>query len=104
MSITNLVNLKTLNGQQIKTSKKISFARSSYSSVDAIIAFLVKFNPAVEELDLSLMKILQSAFSAFSCSTHSYKYLCLELPDGISGCISLTDLNLNCCMALNGMF
>ena len=96
MSITSLVNLQTLNDQQIKTSKKISFARSSYSSVDAIIAFLVKFNPAVEELDLSIMKNLQSAFSAFSCSTHfttqhDDRAFCLRFA-GIAGRVQGTHL------------
>ena len=62
LSITNLANLETLNDQPIKTGKAISFAHSSLSSVDAIIAFLVKFNPAVESLDFSSMKNLQSKY------------------------------------------
>ena len=65
MSITNLANLETLNDQPIKTGKKISFAYSSLSSVDAIVAFLVKFNPAVESLDFSSMKSLQSKWRWF---------------------------------------
>ena len=73
MSFANLANLETLNDQPIKTGKKISFARYSYSSVDAIIAFLAKFNPAVESLDLSEMKNLQSKSPAVSCSTHATK-------------------------------
>ena len=67
MSITNLANLETLNDQPIKTGKAISFRDSSFSSVDAIIAFLVKFNPAVESLDFSSMKSLQSKWR----STHT---------------------------------
>ena len=60
LSITNLANLETLNDQPIKTGKKISFKYSSLSSVDAIIAFLVKFNLVVESLEFSSMKNLQS--------------------------------------------
>ena len=71
MSFANLANLETLNDQPIKTGKDISFARYSYSSVDAIIAFLAKFNPAVESLDLSEMRNLQSKLPAISCSTHA---------------------------------
>ena len=71
MSFANLANLETLNDQPIKTSKNISFARYSYSSVDAIIAFLAKFNPAVESLDLSNMQNLQSKLPAISCITHA---------------------------------
>ena len=72
MSITNLAKLDTLNGQPIKTDKKISFPSlfSSLSSVDAIVAFLVKFNPAVESLDFSKMKNLQSkCVGGFMCGT-----------------------------------
>ena len=66
MSFANLANLETLNDQPIKTGKKISFASfSSLSSVDAIVAFLVKFNPAVESLDCSGMTNLQSKCRRF---------------------------------------
>ena len=71
MSFANLANLETLNDKPIKTGKKISFARYSYSSVDAIIAFLAKFNPVVESLDLSEMRNLQSKLPTVSCSTHA---------------------------------
>ena len=57
LSITNLANLETLNDQPIKTGKTISFKDASFSSVDAIIAFLVKFNPAVESLAFSSAKL-----------------------------------------------
>jgi len=76
MSITNLANLGTLNSQPIKTGTAISFRGSSFSSVDAIIAFLVKFNPVVESLDFASMKNLQT------------------LPPSIGDCSALTTLDL----------
>jgi len=76
LSITNLTNLETLNDQPIKTGKTISFEKSSFASVDAIIAFLVKFNPAVESLDFSGTKSLQT------------------IPDEIGKLQNLKDLNL----------
>ena len=70
LSITNLANLETLNDQPIKTGKKISFAYSSLSSVDAIVAFLVKFNPAVESLDFTEMSNLQSKWRRLAPMLH----------------------------------
>ena len=65
MSITNLANLETLNDQKIKTGKTISFRWSSFSSVDAVVAFLLKFNPDVELLDFREMEYLQSKCQRF---------------------------------------
>ena len=101
MSITNLAKLETLNDQPIKTGKKISFAGSLLSSVDAIVAFLLKFNPAVESLDFSSMKNLQSKLSAVSCSTHAtYDVIITGLPSEIGNLQSLTELNCYYCDSL----
>ena len=79
MSITNLANLETLNDQPIKTGKEISFEGSSYSSIDAIVAFLVKFNPGVQKLDLSDMTNLQSKHRAVFVTSvrHTLPQVCL---------------------------
>ena len=82
-SITNLAKLDTLNGEPIKTGKEISFSSfSSLSSVDAIVAFLVKFNPAVESLDCSRMTNLQSKCRRFHVAPMlhltSFSQLCLR--------------------------
>ena len=53
MSITNFAALQTLNGQPIKTGKKVLFSKWNLTSVDALVAFLVKFNPGVEEIGCS---------------------------------------------------
>ena len=101
LSITNLANLETLNDQPIKTGKAISFQDSSFSSVDAIIAFLVKFNPAVESLDLSEMKNLQSKSPAVSCSTHATPdVIIIGLPSEFGNLQSLTKLNCWNCSSL----
>ena len=101
MNFANLTNLETLNDQPIKTGKKISFARYSYSSVDAIIAFLAKFNPAVESLDFSEMKNLQSKLPAISCITHATSDVIITgLPNEIGNLQSLTELNCYRCSSL----
>ena len=95
MGITNLANLETLNGQPIKTGKKISFAYSSFSSVDAIVAFLAKFNLGVETLDFSKMLNLQSKLLVLSCSTHAiFNVIFSAIPDEISKLQNLKELFL----------
>ena len=96
MSFANLANLETLNDQPIKTGKKLSFARYSYSSVDAIIAFLAKFNPAVESLDLSEMRNLQSKLPAISFITHATSDVIIAaLPTSIGQLQNLTSLDVS---------
>ena len=66
MSITNLAALQTLNGQSIKTGKQVSFSKWKLTSVDALVAFLVKFNPGVESIDCSDNNITRESCTDFS--------------------------------------
>merc|ERR1719158_2259291 len=105
MSITNLANLETLNDQPIKTGKTFSFSSSSFSSVDAIVAFLVKFNPAVESLNFSSMENLQTIPGEIS-KLQNLKELGLggtsitALPKEIGNLQKLENLWLSACSSL----
>ena len=66
MSITNLAALQTLNGQPIKSGKEVSFSAWNLTSVDALVAFLVKFNPGVESIDCSKNSITRESRANFS--------------------------------------
>ena len=106
MSITNLANLEILNDQPIKTGKEISFENCPYSSVDAIVAFLVKFNPAVESLDFSKMQNLQSKWRWLHVPP-VLQYLtsssCISaLPKEIGELSALQKLDLGRCKSLKG--
>ena len=99
-----MANLETLNDQPIKTGKKISLKKSSFSSVDAIVAFLVKFNPAVESLDFSEMKNLQSKCQRFHVASmlQSDVITISALPTEIGNLQKLEKLWLDGCTSLEG--